>query len=120
MKKRGFASVDAYIEAFPKGAQEKLREMRRLIREIAPEAQEKISYQMPAYFLNGPLVYFGAHTRHIGFYPTGSGITRFKAELAGYPSSKGAVQFPLDQPLPRALITRIVTFRLEENKRKKK
>lgn len=94
-------------------------ELRRLIQEAAPGATERISYQMPAYYLKGNLVYFGAHTKHIGFYPTSSGIAKFSRELTNYKHSKGAVQFPLDEPLPGALIQRIVRFRVEENMNKK-
>ncbi len=120
MKPRTYATVDEYITSFPKDIQPKLKEMRKLIRDTAPDAQEKISYQMPCFFLNGNLVYFGGHTNHIGFYPTASGISNFKKELAGYTFSKGAVQFPLDKPLPAALIRKIVRFRVEEQKKKKK
>ncbi len=88
-----------------------------MIQEAAPEATETINYQMPTFVLHGNLVHFAAQKKHIGFYPTPSGIEAFQAELAGYKSSKGAVQFPLDQPLPLELIGRIVTFRVAENVR---
>ena len=90
-------------------------ELRATIRKAAPGAEEKISYRMPAFNLNGILVYFAAQTRHIGFYPTSSGVTAFKEELGDYKSSKGAIQFPIDRPLPLELITRIVKFRVREN-----
>jgi len=108
-------SIDEYISWFPKSVQQKLEEMRALIHETAPKANEKISYQMPAFELNGILVYFAAFSKHIGFYPTSSGVDAFKGELGEYNHSKGAIQFPLDKPLPMELIRRIVTFRLEEN-----
>lgn len=119
-KKPQYTTVDGYIESFPKSVQTKLSEIREIIRQAAPGATERISYQMPAYFLGGILVYFGAHTKHIGFYPTSSGITRFSGELSDYKHSKGAVQFPMDEPLPAALIERIVKFRVEENRKKKR
>jgi uncharacterized protein YdhG (YjbR/CyaY superfamily) len=90
-----------------------------VIKESAPKAVEKISYQMPAFHLNSYLVGFAVHTRHIGFYPTPSGIEAFKEELSAYQSSKGAVQFPLDEPMPLELISKIVEFRLAENMKKK-
>lgn len=111
-------SIDEYISTAPEEAQEKLNELRNLIRRVAPEAQEKISYQMPTFYLKGNLVHFAAHARHIGFYPTPSGITEFNGELAGYKHAKGSVQFPLDEPLPLDLIERIVRFRVEENRAK--
>lgn len=111
------ASVDEYIARFDPEAQEKLQSLRRVIQEAAPEATETINYQMPTFVLHGNLVHFAAQKKHIGFYPTPSGIEAFQAELAGYKSSKGAVQFPLDQPLPLELIGRIVAFRVAESVR---
>jgi len=118
--KREFHSIDEYIAAFPPGIQEKLRALRAAIHAAAPEASEKISYQMPTFYLNGNLVHFAAFKNHIGFYPAPRGIDAFAAELAQYPGSKGAVRFPLDQPLPLDLVTRIVQFRAAENLQKKK
>ncbi|MCW3088068.1 MAG: hypothetical protein JWQ78_1454 [Sediminibacterium sp.] len=109
------ADVASYCAGFPKETQKLLTQMRATIRKAAPGAEELISYQMPGYKLNGPLVYFAGYQHHIGFYPTPSGILNFKKELGGYKTSKGAVQFPLDEPLPIALITRIVNFRVKEN-----
>jgi uncharacterized protein YdhG (YjbR/CyaY superfamily) len=86
--------------------------------EAAPEAEEAISYRMPTFKLKGNLVYFAAHKSHIGFYPTSSGIEAFKQVLAGYKSSKGAVQFPLDKPLPLDLVGEIVKYRVAENLKK--
>ncbi len=114
-RKTGYRSIEAYIESFPADIRERLQAMRTAIRQAAPGAQEKISYQMPAFFLNGNLVYFAAYEKHIGFYPTPSGIGRFQKELAKYKSAKGSVQFPLAEPLPVGLIQRIVKFRVEEN-----
>jgi len=110
--------IDAYIAQFPNDVQEKLRILRKIIREAAPEAEEKISYRMPTFVLNGDLVYFAAFKHHIGLYPLPSGIEAFLPELAAYRSGKASIQFPMDQPLPAGLITRIVQFRVAENTRK--
>jgi uncharacterized protein YdhG (YjbR/CyaY superfamily) len=118
--KAAFTSIDEYISSFPEHVQQKLTELRMLIRQMAPDAQEKISYQMPTFYLNGILVHFAAYSRHIGFYPTPSGIAAFKRELSGYKHAKGSVQFPLDESLPLELIKKIVEFRVEENRRKGK
>jgi len=113
-QKAGFTSIDEYIASFPADVQERLRQMRAVIREAAPEAQEKISYQMPTFFLYGNLVHFAAFKNHIGFYPAPRGIEAFKDELAAYEGAKGSVQFPLDQPLPLDLVRRIVQFRVAD------
>lgn len=110
-----YGSIDDYIRAFPESVQQKLTQLRELIRRTVPEAQERISYQIPTFYLKGNLVHFAAFSRHIGFYPTPSGIEKFKSELAGYKSSKGAVQFPLEAPLPLELVERIVRYRAEES-----
>jgi uncharacterized protein YdhG (YjbR/CyaY superfamily) len=109
------ASIDEYIAGFPSEIQEILQNIRQVIREAAPQAQEKISYQMPTFFLHGNLVHFAAFPKHIGFYPVPSGIEHFKEELSVYKQGKGSVQFPLDQPIPYDLIRRIVEFRSSEN-----
>jgi uncharacterized protein YdhG (YjbR/CyaY superfamily) len=114
-KNSGFATVDKYIASFPAETQAKLRELRATIRAAAPEAEEKISYQMPTFFLKGNLVYYAGWKKHIGFYAIPSANEAFKEELSAYTVSKGAVQFPLDQPLPVDLITRMVRFRVAEN-----
>jgi uncharacterized protein YdhG (YjbR/CyaY superfamily) len=114
-KKAGFAAVDAYIASFPEETQAKLRELRAVIRAAAPEAEEKISYQMPTFYEKGNLVYYAGWKKHIGFYAIPSANEAFANELAAYTVSKGAVQFPLDQPLPVDLITRMVRFRVAEN-----
>jgi uncharacterized protein YdhG (YjbR/CyaY superfamily) len=113
------SSIDEYIADFPKPIQERLKAVRKAIREAAPDAEERISYRMPAFFLNGNLVYFAAFKNHIGFYPTSSGIEAFKKEIARYRWAKGTVQFPIDEPLPFALIKKIVKFRAAENRAKK-
>lgn len=114
-QKTEFKNIDEYILTFPDEVQEKLTELRKTIIESAPESIEKISYQMPTFFLNGNLVHFAAYKNHIGFYPTPSGIEQFKNELKNYKTSKGAVQFPIDKPLPKKLIEKIVKFRVNEN-----
>jgi uncharacterized protein YdhG (YjbR/CyaY superfamily) len=114
-KKAGPNSIDEYIALFPEEIQIKLLEMRAIIKAAAPGAQEKISYQMPAFAQQGILVYFAAWKDHIGFYPIPSGVQAFKQELSNYESSKGSVKFPLDRPLPLDLISKIVKFRLAEN-----
>lgn len=115
MKQETPASVDAYIRRFPEPARQLLKEIRKTIRETAPEAEEYISYQMPAYKLKGVLVYFAGYEKHIGFYPGASGIAHFKEEIKGFKSGKGSVQFPLDKPLPLELVKRITAFRVDEN-----
>ncbi len=112
-----WASIDAYIAAAPLDRRAMLNELRAAIHAAAPEAEETISYGMPAFAQGGTLVYFAALKNHIGFYPTANGIEAFQEELAVYESSKGAVRFPLERPLPLELIGRIVRFRVEENRR---
>jgi uncharacterized protein YdhG (YjbR/CyaY superfamily) len=115
-----YTSIDQYISTFPVSTQEILHELRAAIRESAPDAGEKISYQMPTFFQNGNLVHFAAYKNHIGFYPTPSGVRAFEAELKNYKTSKGAIQFPIDQPIPIELIKRIVKFRVQENSARSK
>ena len=114
-RKIAHATVDAYVASFPRDVQKKLLQIRRLIKQLAPDAVEKISYKMPAFFLNGVLVWYAAYSKHIGFYPMGSGIAKFERELKRYKHAKGSIQFPLDGPLPIGLIKRIVMFRVKEN-----
>ncbi len=108
------ATVDEYIASSPPGVRRLLKQLRSIIRESAPRAQEKIAYQMPAYALNGALVYFAAHPNHIGFYPGGV-VEAFKKDLGGYKTSKGTIQLPLDKPLSVALIRKIVKARVKQN-----
>jgi uncharacterized protein YdhG (YjbR/CyaY superfamily) len=117
-KKRRPATTDEYISLCPKDVQPTLRKIRAVIKESAPGAVERISYQMPGFYLNGMLVWFAAHRTYIGFYPTGSGIEAFKDELSAYKGAKGSVQFPLDERMPYDLIRRIVKFRVAENLKK--
>ncbi len=116
--KQGKQTIDDYIKSFPVDVQKKLESIRRLVKKLAPEAQEKISYQIPTFYLNGNLVHFAAFKNHIGFYPTPRGVSAFQKELSRYKNGKGSVQFPMDEPLPLDLIKRIVQFRLEKNRKK--
>ncbi len=110
-----FTTIDEYIATHPAEIQRVLSELRATIRAAAPDATEKISYQMPTFAQHGNLVHFAAHKQHIGFYPAPSAIAAFRDELAAYKNSKGAVQFPLSRPLPLDLICRMVEFRVAEN-----
>ena len=110
-----FNSIDEYISRFPPEIQEILTTLRKVIKESAPDAEEKISYQMPTFVLHGNLVHFAAYKNHIGLYPTPSGIEAFKHELSDYKGAKGSVQFPVGKPLPYELISEIVKFRVAEN-----
>ena len=111
-------SIDEYIAAVPPGVRAVLNELRATIRKAAPRAEEKIAYRMPTFYYLGNLVHFAAYARHIGFYPTPSAIVEFKSDLKGYVTSKGAIQFPIDKPLPLRLVSRIVRFRVAENEAK--
>jgi len=113
--------IDEYIAAFGGNVQANLVKLRATIKKAAPKAEEKMSYAIPTFFLGGKnLVHFAAFDKHIGFYPTPSGVAAFAKELKLYPTSKGAVQFPLDKPLPLTLISKIVKFRVTENLQKTK
>ncbi len=115
MESNKLTSIDEYIANSPKEVQKKLKDMRATIKAAAPDATEKISYQMPTFYLEGNLVHFAALKNHIGFYPTPSGVQAFIKETAKYASTKGAIQFPLDEPLPLKLVSKIVKFRVKEN-----
>jgi uncharacterized protein YdhG (YjbR/CyaY superfamily) len=108
-------NIDQYIANFPLTTQKLLEEIRETIRKAVPDAKEVISYGMPAFKQHTVLVYFAGYAKHIGFYPTGSGIEAFQQEFCNYKWSKGAVQFPLDKPLPLDLITRITKFKAEQD-----
>ena len=113
-----FNTIDEYIMQFPTEVQEKLKTLKKVIKEAAPEAEEKISYKMPTFTLHGNLVHFAGYKNHIGLYPTPSGIEAFKEELSKYKGAKGSVQFPIKEPLPYELIIKIVKYRVIENVRK--
>ena len=110
-----YDSVDAYIAAFPQNIQETLQKIRQVIHETAPDATEAIKYGMPTFVLHGNLVHFAAQKKHFGFYPAPSGIENFQTELAEYQCSKGAIQFPMDKPIPYETIRKITLFRVQEN-----
>jgi uncharacterized protein YdhG (YjbR/CyaY superfamily) len=110
-----FKTVDEYFSAFPPKTRNILKGLRKTIREVAPQAEELISYNMPAFKLHGMLVYYAAYDRHIGFYPTSSPMKVFKDELSDYKISKGAIQFPIEKTIPVALVKKIVKFRVNEN-----
>lgn len=112
--------IDAYIANFPKDVQDILRAIRALVREVAPDAQEKINYGIPTFTLNGNLVHYAGFKTYIGFYPTPSGIEKFKKELSKYEGAKGSVKFPLDQPIPYDLIRKITEFRVKEQQARAK
>jgi uncharacterized protein YdhG (YjbR/CyaY superfamily) len=113
--RKHFETIDEYIAMFPCDVQAILEELRQTIRDSAPDAEEVISYQMPAFRLNGILVFFAAFKSHIGFYPTSSGVSVFRKELSSYEVSKGTIRFPIDEPLPFDLIKKIVRYRVKEN-----
>jgi uncharacterized protein YdhG (YjbR/CyaY superfamily) len=115
-----FKTVDEYISTFPASTKKILQQVRKTIKAAAPQAEDVISYNMPASKLNGILVYYAAYEKHIGFYPTGSGIKVFEDQLGDYKYSKGAIQFPIDKPMPVDLITKIVKFRVKETQEKEK
>jgi len=112
-------TIDEYIDGFPVDVQSRLRELRATIRRAAPMATEKIAYRMPTFYLDGNLVHFAAFQNHIGFYPAPRGIEAFRDALSNYKGAKGSVQFPHDEPLPLALIAKIVEFRVGETLEKK-
>jgi uncharacterized protein YdhG (YjbR/CyaY superfamily) len=110
-----FETADEYIASFSPDVQAILKELRKAIRDAAPGAEEAISYGMSAFRLNGKLVYFAAFKNHIGFYPTASGVSRFRKELSGYEVSKGTVRFPVGELIPLGLVRKIVMYRIKEN-----
>lgn len=112
-------TIDEYILQFSPHVQAILNKLKNVIKEAAPDAEEKISWKMPTFVLSGNLVHFAAFKNHIGFYPGPSGIEAFKSELSNYKGAKGSVQFPLDKPLPYELIGKIVIFRVAENTAKR-
>ena len=111
-------NIEDYISGFPQEVRKKLEQVRTTIQKAAPDASERISYQIPTFFLNGNLVHFAAYKTHIGFYPAPSGIKEFMEEISKYKWAKGSVQFPIDEEIPVDLITRIVAFRVKENLKK--
>lgn len=112
-------NVEAYIGQFPPEVQQRLEQIRKAVIKIAPQAQERISYGMPGYYLNGQLVFFAAFEKHIGFYALPEGNEAFRSEISQYKTGKGSIQFPMGEKLPLELIKKIVTFRVAENLAKK-
>jgi uncharacterized protein YdhG (YjbR/CyaY superfamily) len=110
-----FQTVEEYISTFPPKTKKFLKDIRTTIKQAAPQAEEAISYNMPAFKLHGMLIWYAGYKEHIGLYPRTTVIQAFKKDLEGYKLSKGTIQFPLDQPLPLDLITRIVKYRIKEN-----
>ena len=118
--KLGFNNVEEYIEMFPEELRERLNILRNIIKKNAPNAEEGISYGMPAYKLNKkPLVYFACYPKHIGFYATPTGHEKFKKELSSYKQGKGSVQFPHEKPIPFELVEKMIKFRMKENGKKR-
>jgi uncharacterized protein YdhG (YjbR/CyaY superfamily) len=110
------ASVDAYIAAFPPGVRKVLREVRAAVRAAAPDASETISYGIPTFRMHGPVAYFAAFKHHIGFYPPVRGDAKLEQAVARYANDKGNLRFPLDEPMPLALIARVVRHRLRQDR----
>jgi len=115
-----FQTVEQYLAALPKTERDLLETLRKTIRQAAPRAEEVISYNMPAFKLSGMLVWYAAYKKHIGFYPRPSGIEAFKDELTAYKTSKGAIQFPIEEGIPTSLVKKIVRFRIKENEQTQK
>ena len=113
-----FQTIDSYIKSFPKEIQETLQIMHQTIKKAAPQAEEAIKYGIPTFIMHGNLVHFGGFKKHVGFFPTPAAITAFKSELQKYKTTKGTIQFPWEEPLPLGLITKIVKFRVRQNKEK--
>ena len=110
-----FKTVDQYLSAFPSSTKVLLKKIRETVKEVAPQAEELISYNMPGFRWNGMLVWYAAYKQHIGFYPTPSAIKTFAQELSQFKTSKGAIQFPIDKPIPASLVKKIVKFRMKQN-----
>jgi len=113
--KNAASSVDEYIDSFTNDVKQRLKAIRKIISEAAPDAEEKISYHMPGYKYFGMLVYFAAFKNHIGFYAAPTGNLAFKKELSKYKTGKGSIQFPHNEPLPLSLISRIVKYKVKDN-----
>lgn len=107
--------IETYISNFPEATQKALLEIHTTIQNAAPNASLKMSYGLPTFYLNGNLVYYAAYKKHIGFYPSPSAVLHFKEELKNYKTAKSSIQFPLDQKIPKALVVKIVRFRVKEN-----
>lgn len=115
-----FKTIDQYIALQPEKVIFILEEIREIIRNVIPEAEETISYQIPTFKYHGNLVHFAAYKNHIGFYPGALAIETFKDAIINYSTSKGTIQFPIDEPIPFELISEITAFRVKQNLEKKK
>jgi uncharacterized protein YdhG (YjbR/CyaY superfamily) len=115
MKATAPENIDDYIDGFPPKVQKILQKIRKTIQKAAPDAEEAISYQIPTFKLNGNLIHFAAYEHHIGLYPGPRGVKEFEKEMALYEGGKGTVRFPLDEPIPYDLITRITKYRVQKN-----
>jgi uncharacterized protein YdhG (YjbR/CyaY superfamily) len=113
--KTKYKTVEEYFSSLPRHNKAMMKELRETIRNAAPGAEEVISYNMPAFKQQGMLVWYAAYKEHIGFYPGASGIAAFQKEIAGYKWAKGSVQFPIDEPLPLKLVTKMVKYRVKQN-----
>ena len=109
------ATINEFISGLPKDTQKIMQQIRSTIKKAAPDAEETIKYGIPTFVLHGNLVHFSAYKNHIGFYPAPSGIEVFRKELSVYEGAKGSVKFPITEPIPYDLITKIVQFRVKEN-----
>lgn len=116
---KAIRTVDEYLSALPKSSKDKIEVLRRTIRQAAPEAEEVISYNIPSFKWKGMLVWYAAFKKHIGFYPKSSAILAFQHKLTSYKTSKGAIQFPIEEPIPEELVKEIVRFRVKENEKAK-
>jgi uncharacterized protein YdhG (YjbR/CyaY superfamily) len=119
MENKKVDTIDEYIAAWPLEIRKKLKQIRIVMKKSVPDAEERISYRMPMFYLNGVLVYFAAFKNHIGFFPTASGVKEFKDKLQDYKTTKGTIQFPYDKPIPLELVKKIVLFRAKENRDKR-
>ena len=113
--KKVAADIDSYIASFPKDVQTALQSLRQTVHATAPGAEEAIRYAMPAFILNGHLALFATFKNHIGFYPAPTGVKAFEKDLAGYKTGRGSVQFPLDKPMPLALVKKMVLYQMKRN-----
>lgn len=111
-------SIDEYISEFPEDIQSLMKKLRATIKKAVPEATEKISWQMPTFYLKGNLIHFAGHKKHIGLYPGIEAMEAFKEELTSYKTTKGGIQLPYDKPLPLSLVTKIVKFNIKRNSKK--
>ena len=118
LKRKAFATVDEYLAAQPETARIYLEQIRKLVQKMAPQAEELISYQIPAFRWKGMLLWYAGFKNHIGIYPTAATLEAFSKKLSGYRVSKGTLQLPLDQPLPQKLLAELIAYRIKINQSK--